>query len=340
MSMKSIGSLEALGEANTEPGFALTAKSPRVRQLRKKTTIIQEDTGMPAGVAVPVISNPHLGGCVAKKMRDDLVWIAMINDLDSMTTMQLRTKYAGEANTHRNMLQRVKTYGAVVHSSFRSFPDFLQLVGPKPTARATLDRINNDDPEYAPGKVRWADKGTQNRNKGDSLIFTCLNTGRSYTASQLATKQGVSSTAIRARRKKGWTDEEIIAGKRTTHLVAPVTKKVPAQSRSSFTRMTAAEMEFRRDREYCEHLRQSEGQEYFICTPAEIQSSTKDDFPWIGTDEWLRSAENFFRHSKFPKWWAQYKHHVRFHALQPFQQAWVLEVDPAQGQKLELSDSL
>lgn len=73
------------------------------------------------------------------------VWIALLHDLGTMFAMALRAKYAGEANTHRDMLQRVKTCGAVVHPAFRSFPDFLRLVGPKPTSPATLYRIDNHD---------------------------------------------------------------------------------------------------------------------------------------------------------------------------------------------------
>ena len=161
---------------------ASTTKPTKGRKPTKKTAHNPGDAGVAPSVPVPVISKHQSDGFAAKQMPDDPVWVALLHDLGTMSTMALRAKYAGEANTHRNMLQRVKTCGAVVHPAFRSFPDFLRLVGPKPTSRATLDRIDNHDPEYAPGKVRWADKTTQNRNKGDSLIFTCPNTGRSHTA--------------------------------------------------------------------------------------------------------------------------------------------------------------
>ena len=85
--------------------------------------------------------------------------------------MQLRQKYRSEAATHRNMKSRRKTRGASVNPDFEDFPSFLRLVGPMPTKKATLDRIDNNDPEYAPGKVAWADKRTQNSNKGDTLIY-------------------------------------------------------------------------------------------------------------------------------------------------------------------------
>lgn len=327
-------------EAVLALGLAPTSKPKKGPKLAKKTAHNPGDAGVASYVPVPVISKHQSDGFAAKQMPDDPVWIALLHDLGTMSTMALRAKYAGEANTHRNMLQRVKTCGAVVHPAFRSFPDFLRLVGPKPTSRATLDRIDNHDPEYAPGKVRWADKTTQNRNKGDSLVFTCPNTGRSHTASQLAAKQGVSPTAIRKRRRQGWTDGEIIAGERAALVAMAPSKRVSALANSVALPLTLAQVLFERNREYCEFIRQTEGCEYFICTPAELQAEVADDFPQFRGPEWLRSCEENFLHKKLPQWWKQYGPHIRFHALQPHQQAWVLRIDPSQGQKAELSDAL
>jgi hypothetical protein len=319
---------------------ASTSKPTKGQKPAKKTAHNPGDAGVAPNVPVSVISKPQPDGFAIKQMPDDPAWVALLHDLGTMSTMALRAKYAGEANTHRNMLQRVKTCGAVVHPAFRSFPDFLRLVGPKPTSRATLDRIDNHDPEYAPGKVRWADKTTQNRNKGDSLIFTCSNTGRSFTASQLSAKQGVSPTAIRKRRRQGWTDAEIIAGERAAFVAVVPSKRVSAPAKSAAPPLTLAQALFERNREYCEFIRQTEGHEYFICTPAEFQEIMADDLPTIRSDEWLRSCEENFLHKKLPQWWKQYGPHIRFHALQLHQQAWVLRIDPSQGQKSELSDAL
>jgi hypothetical protein len=87
-------------------------------------------------------------------MPDDPAWMALLHDLDTMSAMALRAKYKAEASNHSNMKQRVKTCGAVVHPDFRIFKDFLRLVGPSPAKKATLDRIDNNHPEYASGKVR------------------------------------------------------------------------------------------------------------------------------------------------------------------------------------------
>lgn len=319
---------------------ASTSKPTKGQKPAKKTAHNPGDAGVASDVAVPVMSKPQSDSFAAKQMPDDPAWIVLLHDLGNMSTMQLRAKYAGEANTHRNMLQRVKTCGAVVHPDFLRFTDFLRLVGPKPTSRATLDRIDNHDPEYAPGKVRWADKTTQNRNKGDSLIFTCPNTGRSYTASQLAAKQGISPTAIRKRRRQGWTDGEIIVGERAFTMVVPATKPQAAPIRPPAPPLTLAQRLFKENREYCEFHRAKEGIEYFIHTPAELLAEVVDDFPRFRGKEVLRSSEENFLRKKLPQWWKQYGPHVRFHALRPDQQAWVLKIDPSQGQKSELSDTL
>jgi len=273
-------------------------------------------------------------------MPDDPAWIALWHDLDNMSKMQLRAKYEGEANNHRNMKQRVKTCGAVVHPDFRIFKDFLRLVGPKPTKKATVDRINNDDPEYAPGKVRWADKATQNSNKGDSLIFTCLTTGRSYTASQLAAKQGATPTAIRKRRKQGWTDTEIIAGHRNK--LVPVPSVVPIHGKGSIPAKQKATKQilFERNRESIEHDRQAYGVEPFVMTPRELQDLLQDDFPEYRGAVWLEEEERKFLKSKLPRYWKDFGPHINFAALRPDQQEWVLRIDPTQRQKLELAEQL
>ena len=131
--------------------------------------------------------------------------------------MELRDKYPAEANCHRNMLRRAKA-GRTVHPQFYKFRDFLRAMGPRPCAQATVDRINNSDPEYAPAKVRWADKPTQNSNKGDTLLFHCAKTGESFTTSRLAKLQKVDPGTIRTRWRRGWTVAEIIAGKRLHHV--------------------------------------------------------------------------------------------------------------------------
>jgi rhodanese-related sulfurtransferase len=331
---KSMASVAIL--APDDPAFSQVTKHANGVGVAVNAPYSVGEAGMSCDDAVTVISNDKDVCCAEKKTPTN----QLRHDLDFLTAMQLRSKYRGEANSHRNMLSREKVKGAVVHDSFRRFSDFLHHVGPKPTKSATLDRIDNTDPEYAPGKVRWADKHTQNRNKGDSLIFTCPTSGRSYTAGQLAKKQGVTAAAVRSRRSRGWTDAEVIAGQRSEE-VPPQTVRPPAITPPARrVQKSTQQILFERNRAIIEHTRREEGVEPFIATPKETQEIFQDDYPDMRGEEWLQRMEKAFEKRKLPQYWKEYGPHINFAALRPDQQAWVLRIDPAQGQKTELADRL
>ena len=151
----------------------------------------------------------------------------------SLTDAQLRKVYHKEFNSWRNMKQRVLVPG-FVHPDFKSFRSFLLYMGPIPHEGWTLDRINNQDREYAPGKVRWAPPRVQNNNKSDNLAFQCSLTGKVYTAPALAKIQNVSEAAIRVRKNRGWSDDEIVAGVRASKPCAQNTKASSKSAKSEF----------------------------------------------------------------------------------------------------------
>jgi hypothetical protein len=144
-----------------------------------------------------------------------------VTDCRTLRAMELRRKYPGEATCHKDMLAREASLGRSIHPQFRKFRDFLAIVPLKPFPKATLDRINPNDPEYAPGKVRWADKRTQSTNRSCTLLFQSSD-GQSFTSDQLAKRQKVSLNAIHQRRQRGWSDESIIAGKQLPSLPSVV----------------------------------------------------------------------------------------------------------------------
>jgi hypothetical protein len=130
---------------------------------------------------------------------------------------ELKVEYPKSFNSWKNMKARVKDNGGYIHESIRSFKDFLNHLGPCEKEGYTLDRINNKDPEYAPGKVRWADKKTQNSNKSDNILVTY--DGESQTIAQWAEGLGVSAKTLYWRKKQGWSDDEIIEGKEPSNSI-------------------------------------------------------------------------------------------------------------------------
>jgi hypothetical protein len=140
----------------------------------------------------------------------------------------LRQRWSSENNSHRNMLQR-RMEGAIVASGFQSFPDFLEAMGPKPARSYTLDRIDPYDPEYAPGKVRWASKRTQSNNRRNTVYLTCSTTGATLPLSQWSKRLKVSVDTLRKRRERGWTDDQIVSGK-GPGATAPQPSPAPVQS--------------------------------------------------------------------------------------------------------------
>jgi hypothetical protein len=148
-------------------------------------------------------------------------------DCMNLSRLQLRQKYKSEATSHRNMLRRAKVRGNIIHPLFYEFPDFLDYMGPKLFPSATLDRSDNSDPEYGPGKVRWADKTTQSNNRRNSLLFDAPD-GNQYTTSELAKRHGVTPSAIRQRLQRGWNRQQTVAGSRSSPVVAPRASSTPA----------------------------------------------------------------------------------------------------------------
>ncbi|MBB4201059.1 hypothetical protein CCR94_11325 [Rhodoblastus sphagnicola] len=213
-------------------------ETPRADQQQRHTTQIARTGRQDLILDGTVISECLCAEKQASPCRDPV----FLRDLDTLTAMQLREKYSREANAHRNMKNRRKTEGAIVHPAFEDWQSFLRLVGPMPARKTTLDRINNDDPEYAPGKVAWGDKRTQNSNKGDTLVFRDPATGKTYKTSQLAKRHGVTQGAIRKQLQRGWTDEEIIAGHKLDNVQSAL-DDTPIAPRRRFAHPTIGEIE-------------------------------------------------------------------------------------------------
>jgi hypothetical protein len=74
-----------------------------------------------------------------------------------------------------------------------SFVDFLADVGPKPSKKHSLDRINNDG-HYEPGNVRWATRIEQESNKRNNHLI--IYNGRTQTITQWGREFGIPTVTI------------------------------------------------------------------------------------------------------------------------------------------------
>jgi hypothetical protein len=81
-----------------------------------------------------------------------------------------------------------------------SFVNFLADMGPRPSPRHTLDRIDNDG-NYEPGNCRWATADVQRRNS--RLAVYLEHDGRRLCITDWAAALGVSPNRIRSRLKRG-----------------------------------------------------------------------------------------------------------------------------------------
>ena len=103
-----------------------------------------------------------------------------------------------------------------------SFPAFYEHIGPKPTAKHTIDRINNNL-GYFPGNVRWATQKEQLKNIRRNHNITYA--GETMTITEWATRLGMAESTLYGRIViHNWPIEKAFnkpVGRRTNHHMLP-----------------------------------------------------------------------------------------------------------------------
>lgn len=107
--------------------------------------------------------------------------------------------------------QRYGRYGArgiaVCDRWKESFLAFIEDVGPRPSPKHSLERVNNNG-HYEPGNVVWAEREQQANNKSTSVILEFR--GESLSVNQWARRLGICNRTIGMRLNAGWSIEKTL----------------------------------------------------------------------------------------------------------------------------------
>jgi hypothetical protein len=91
--------------------------------------------------------------------------------------------------------------GISICERWNVFENFLSDMGPRPSPRHSIDRIDNNG-NYEPGNCRWATIDQQSYNKRSNILISAL--GITLHLKKWSDRTGISATTIRNRLKKGW----------------------------------------------------------------------------------------------------------------------------------------
>lgn len=121
-----------------------------------------------------------------------------------------------------HMYGRYGGRGIKVCERWASFSCFLADMGTKPTAKHSIDRIDNDG-DYTPRNCRWATAVEQSSNRCDNRLLDYR--GRVATLAQHAREAGLDRSVLRGRLRIGWSLERALTEPCTGHRGGVVGRK-------------------------------------------------------------------------------------------------------------------
>lgn len=87
------------------------------------------------------------------------------------------------------------------------FENFYRHIGPRPTEKHTIDRIDSKK-GYVPGNVRWVTMQENQRNRADNVNISAF--GRTQCVTAWATETGIKRTTLSQRIRLGWLPEDAL----------------------------------------------------------------------------------------------------------------------------------
>lgn len=97
--------------------------------------------------------------------------------------------------------------GITVCERWNNFALFYADMGPRPTPKHTLERLDNDA-GYGPENCSWETRTVQNNNSRNNRLLTI--DGKTMNVSEWARHAGLRVGLIRARLNYGWSDERAV----------------------------------------------------------------------------------------------------------------------------------
>lgn len=98
--------------------------------------------------------------------------------------------------------------GITICDRWMSFRQFAEDMGPRPSLKHSLDRIDNDGP-YSPENCRWATQKEQLRNRRCAVYVSIE--GQKYRALELAEKYKLKTDTIVDRASKGMSFADVVS---------------------------------------------------------------------------------------------------------------------------------
>jgi hypothetical protein len=110
-------------------------------------------------------------------------------------------------NPKASSYKRYGARGIAVCERWMKFENFIQDMGPRPTNKHSLDRIDTDK-GYEPGNCRWADQMQQAQTRTNVRKIHAF--GETMTAAMWGRRTGITAMTIRNRIDAGWTPEDAV----------------------------------------------------------------------------------------------------------------------------------